>query len=77
MAKSHIPIFTYYIDLPDGINEAVMACADGYTVYIKESLDKEHRQRAFTHALHHIHNDDFYRSDVQQIESQAHTKKGD
>lgn len=76
MAKTHIPIFTYYIDLPDGINEAVMACADGYTVYIKESLDLEHRQKAFIHALHHIHNDDFYRSDVQQIETQAH-KKGD
>jgi hypothetical protein len=26
-------IFVYYHELPDGINEAVMTCSGGYTVY--------------------------------------------
>lgn len=75
MVKSHPRIFTYIIDLPDGINEAVMACAEGYTVYIDESLDAMGRKKAFLHAMKHIDKNDFFRSDVQSIEAEAHRKE--
>lgn len=75
MVKSHPRIFTYIIDLPDGINEAVMACAEGYTVYIDESLDAIGRKKAFLHAMKHIGKNDFFRSDVQSIEAEAHRKE--
>ena len=72
MVKSHPRIFTYIIDLPDGINEAVMSCAEGYTIYIDESLDATGRKKAFLHAMKHIDKNDFFRSDVQRIESESH-----
>lgn len=75
MVKSHTRIYTYLIELPDGVNEAILACADGYTIYIDVRLDEEQRKKAFVHALQHIENNDFYKNDVQQIESQAHRKE--
>ena len=75
MVKSHPRIFTYIVQLPDGINEAVMACAEGYTIYIDESLDAMSRKKAFLHAMKHIDNNDFFRSDVQTIEAEAHRKE--
>lgn len=75
MVKSHPRIFTYVVQLPDGINEAVMACTEGYTIYIDESLDEAGRKRAFQHAMIHIGRNDFYRGDVQRIEAEAHRKE--
>ena len=75
MVKSHPRIFTYVVQLPDGINEAVMACAEGYTIYIDEDLDEAGRKRAFQHAMIHIGRSDFYRGDVQRIEAEAHRKE--
>jgi len=72
MVKSHPRIFTYIVKLPDGVNEAVMACADGYTIYINEDLSQRGRIEAFVHAMKHIDRNDFYRGDVQQIEAEAH-----
>jgi hypothetical protein len=65
-------IYTYCVDLPDGIHEAVTPCADGYTIYINRALTYEHQLEAYAHALHHIHEEDFLKSDVQSIESDAH-----
>lgn len=65
-------IFTYVVDLPSRITEAVTPCLDGYTVYINRNLDRKHQQKAFMHAIAHIINDDFEKYDVQQIESEAH-----
>lgn len=69
-------LFIYHIALPDGINEAVLPCLDGYTIYLNEKLSPQKREDAFWHAIEHIQNHDFEKTDVQEIESQAH-KKGD
>ena len=62
-------IYVYLVDLPQGINEAVLKGADGYTVYISARLDDERARAAYRHALRHIENGDFDKSDVQRIES--------
>ena len=69
-------IYVYYQPLPDGINEAVMTCLGGYTIYIDPRQSKDGIQRSYRHALKHIQNGDFFSPDVQSIENQAH-KKGD
>ena len=66
----------YYEPLPDGVNEAVLTCLGGYTIYIDPRQSKDGIERSFQHALRHIRNGDLYRTDVQEIECQAH-KKGD
>lgn len=65
-------VFTYLVDLPATINEAVIPCLDGYTVYINRNLDSDARIKAYAHAMYHIKNNDFERSNVQKIESKAH-----
>lgn len=65
-------IFTYFVKLPDGIDEVVMPCIDGYTIYIDSNLSKQQQINAYYHALHHIRNHDFEKHDVQQIEADAH-----
>ena len=67
-------IFTYFVKLPDGIDEVVMPCLDGYTVYIDVNLSEQQQIKAYAHALHHIRNNDFERPDVQSIESEAHSR---
>ena len=67
--------YVYFTSLPDGINEMVVPCTDGYTIYIDESLNDDERLRAYKHALKHIDNRDFEGGDeksVQKIESEAH-----
>lgn len=65
-------IFVYTLDLPDGCNEMVAPCADGYTIYIDRKLDRPGKLRAFRHAIDHIIEDDFCGGDVQYIESVRH-----
>lgn len=67
-----VDIYTYIVPLPAGINEAVMACAGGYTVYIDDRLSPEGRIRAYNHVLKHIQSNDFEKTDVQEIEAKAH-----
>jgi len=67
-----VDIFTYIVPLPRGIREMVTPCADGYTVYLDESLSQEGRLKAYLHALYHIEHDDFSKDDVQMIELEAH-----
>lgn len=76
MANWHTKIYTYSVHLPDGVNEAILPCADGYTIYIDIDLDEIQKKKALTHALKHIANNDFEKSDVQEIESDAHTNGG-
>lgn len=73
MVKSRIKIYVYTIRLPDGIKEAVLSCAEGYTIYIDDRLDEEQRQKAFIHAMKHIERDDFHKDDVQEIEAEVHS----
>lgn len=67
-------VFVYLIDLPDGINEMITPCTDGHTVYIDARLDDAHRLRAYEHACSHIDGNDFEKSNIQQIEADAHRK---
>lgn len=65
-------IYTYIIDLPNGIKEAVMPCNDGFTIYIDAKLDHLQRIKAYKHAMEHIRSDDWCRFNVQEIEAEAH-----
>ena len=67
-------IYVYYIQLPDHINEAVLSCSDGYTIYIDPRQSEDGLKRSYEHALTHIQNGDFFKMDVQNIENQAHRK---
>lgn len=66
-------IYVYPANLPTTVHEAVVPCLSGYTIYINDKLSFEQRQKAYAHALLHIRNRDFEKSDVQAIETQAHT----
>ncbi len=65
-------IFTYIVTLPNRIKECVSPCLDGYTIYINENLSDDARIEAYQHAMKHINNNDFEKSDVQSIEGDAH-----
>lgn len=67
-----VELFTYYTNLPKGINEMVAPCYDGYTIYIDRRLSKEGQHKALCHAMKHIINKDFHKSDVSSIENTAH-----
>ena len=65
-------IYVYLVPLPSGVNEAVMPCMDGFTVYIDQNLDPLNRQKAYDHAIGHIREDDYKKTDVQEIEWERH-----
>ena len=54
-----LDIYLYCVDIPGNVEEMVMPCADGYTVYIDIKLSYEQRLDALSHALEHISNDDW------------------
>lgn len=64
-------VFVYLTKLPDGIDEFVVPCLDGHTVYIDESLDDKHRRKAYDHAIGHIKEMDFEKDSVSEIENEA------
>lgn len=68
-------IYTYIVRLPNGVHEVVMPCADGYTIYLSDQLDGPTRIRKYRHAIWHIEHDDFSKTDVQEIEAEAHEKE--
>lgn len=68
-------IFIYITALPPGMNEAVLPCSDGYTIYINDALDDQQRAQALNHAMKHIYNNDFRKEDVQKIEMDAHANE--
>lgn len=65
-------VFVYYKELPDGINEAIMSCNGGYTVYIDPRQSQDGIISSYMHALKHIYGVDFNLMDVQEIEGKAH-----
>lgn len=61
------------IDFPTKGNEMVMPNEDGsYTILINAKLSYIGRIQAYEHAMSHILNHDFQKTDVQEIESEAH-----
>lgn len=69
-------IYVYYVPLPEGVNEAVLSCLGGFTIYLDPRQSEDGLKRSYEHALKHIQDGDFFKTDVQSIESKAH-KKGD
>lgn len=67
-------IFLYIVRLPDGVNEMVVPCDGGYSVYLDSTISECKRIRAFCHALSHIDNHDFEKPDVTRIEDEAHNR---
>ena len=68
--------YTYFVPLKKqfGIDEAVTPGSDdSYTIYIDITLDEAHRREAYNHAIRHIENCDFEKSDVQAIEAATHS----
>lgn len=68
-------IFVYCVNLPSGVHEMVVPCADGYTVYLNALESEEQQEKAFKHVLKHINHNDHQKDDVQQIEADAHRKE--
>lgn len=66
-------IYVYFVALPGNVNEMVLPCADGYTVYIDVSLSRAEQLDAYRHAMAHIKHNDFARDlPVDQIERDRH-----
>lgn len=68
-------VYVYYVQLPDGIDEAVLPCIDGYTIYIDSRQSKAEMERAYKHAMEHITNNDFDKTSVDAIETEARRRE--
>lgn len=68
-------IYVYLAKLPPGVNEIVAPCeGGGYCVYVDADVDEWTQIKSFRHALSHIENGDFDKSDVQLIECECHCR---
>ena len=66
-------IYVYIVDLPPNVNEMVVPCCDGYTVYIDVKLSFAEKLVAYNHAMEHIRNDDHAScQSVAAIEAASH-----
>ena len=65
-------IYTYIVTLPIGVDELVVPCADGYTVYLADRLDSFALREKYEHAVTHIRRKDWEKADVREIEGGAH-----
>lgn len=71
-------IYVYMIEMPSDVDEAVMPCMGGYTVYINANLTRERQEQAYLHALGHINaGDDNINGNVDEIELRAHAEERD
>ena len=68
-------VFVYLVPLPSSMDEIVLPCLDGHTVYINSRLSYDGQIKAYKHALDHIENLDFEIADVQEIEYEAHRRE--
>lgn len=63
----------FLINLP--VNEMVTKNPDdSYTIFINARLDFESQQKAYYHAMKHIAHGDFHKTNIQSIESIAHSQ---
>lgn len=64
---------TFLVNFPTPGNEMVVENEDGsYTILINAKLSQDGQLKAYQHALNHINNGDFEKSDIQSIELHAH-----
>lgn len=63
----------FYVDFPTKAHGMVTANADGsYTILLNSRLSLEQQRRTFRHEMWHIENNDFEKTDVDEIEYEAH-----
>jgi hypothetical protein len=56
------------------VTETVTQNADGsYTIFLNSRMTQERQLESYLHAMRHITNNDFEKTDVQTIESEAHS----
>lgn len=67
-------IFIYAVSLPAGVHEVVLPCADGYTIYLSEADSRERQIQSYYHAIRHITGNDWDKTDIQNIEGEAHDR---
>ena len=68
-----LDVNTFLVNFPVPGNEMVVQNEDGsYTILINAKLSQDGQIKAYQHALSHIQNEDFDKSDIQSIEFQAH-----
>ncbi len=69
-------INAFVINFPNSGHELVTENEDGsYTILINAKLSEEAQRAAYDHAMKHIMDNDFEKSDVQEIEIVAHGLK--
>lgn len=68
-------VYVRLVDLPPRVNEMVVPCLDGYSIYIDANLTEEAQRSAYYHAIRHITHNDFEYGDVQEIEIIAHSNE--
>ena len=69
-------IFVRYLDMDVNVSEHVIQNADGsYTIFLNSRLSWERLQEAYEHAVSHIRNCDFEKTDAQKIEYDAHLNR--
>ena len=57
-------------------HEAVTENEDGsFTIFLNANLASNQIEAAYRHAMRHIQNNDFEKTDVQEIESEAHKSR--
>lgn len=67
-------VFQTVTDLPTGVHAftSYIGEEDCYRVYLNAHDSYEQNRKSWEHELHHIVNGDFLRSDVDEIETDAH-----
>ena len=61
------------LNMENGIHEQVTKNRDGsFTVFLNLKDSFETQKQSYKHAMGHVQNDDFQKSNVQDIEFQAH-----
>lgn len=56
------------------VTETVTQNADGsYTIFLNSRMTQERQLESYLHAMRHITDNDFEKTDVQEIESEAHS----
>lgn len=71
-------IFIQLANFPTTTKEAITPNEDGsYTIFINARLSNEEQLKSYKHALKHIQNGDFDKTDVQKIEYSAHQERSE
>lgn len=67
-------INTQLLDMDVLIPEHIIKNSDdSYTILLNSRLSHERQLEAYNHALNHINNRDFEKTDVDEIEANAHS----